>query len=91
MKDLAGPGLLSGKVRWPDGGCPTLISKDPTLPENPRQLLESTIMGDPMRPPVWVSKSHAKLVAALRGMGDNPGLAPHKKNKPHIINILWVE
>src|SRR5271154_5982560 len=26
-------------------------------------------MGDPMRPLLWVSKSHAKLAAALRAMG----------------------
>ncbi len=26
-------------------------------------------MGDPMRPLLWVSKSHAKLAAALREMG----------------------
>ena len=26
-------------------------------------------MGDPMRPLMWVSKSHAKLATALRAMG----------------------
>src|SRR5450432_1240625 len=69
LKDLADPGSLSGAVRHPGGGCPTLIEKDPTLLENLRQLLESTTMGDPMRPLMWVSKSHAKLAAALRVMG----------------------
>jgi hypothetical protein len=69
LKDLADPGSLSGAVRRPGGGCPTLIEKDPTLLENLRQLLESTTMGDPMRPLMWVSKSHAKLAAALRAMG----------------------
>ena len=69
LKDLADPGSLSGAVRRPGGGCPTLIEKDPTLLENLRQLLESTTMGDPMRPLMWVSKSHAKLAAALRVMG----------------------
>jgi len=69
LKDLADPGSLSGAVRRPGGGCPTLIEKDPTLLENLRQLLESTTMGDPMRPLMWVSKSHAKLAAALREMG----------------------
>ena len=34
-----------------------------------RGLLESTTLGDPMRPLLWVSKSHAKLALALRGMG----------------------
>jgi hypothetical protein len=69
LKDLASPGSLSGEVRRPGGGCPTLIEKDPSLLEDLRQLLESTTMGDPMRPLIWVSKSHAKLAAALRDIG----------------------
>jgi hypothetical protein len=32
-------------------------------------LLEPATMGDPMRPLRWVSKSHAKLEAALCEMG----------------------
>src|SRR5580658_110358 len=69
LKDLASPGSLSGEVRRPGGGCPTLIAKDPTLLENLRRLVEPATMGDPMRPLMWVSKSHAKLAAALREMG----------------------
>ena len=69
LKDLAEPGSLSGEVRRPGGGGPTLIEKDPTLLENLGQLVEPATMGDPMRPLVWVSKSHAKLAAALREMG----------------------
>src|ERR1035441_10942927 len=40
LKDLAAPGSLSGEVRRPGGGGPTLIEKDPTLLENLRQLVE---------------------------------------------------
>jgi hypothetical protein len=69
LKDLAEPGSLSGAVRRPGGGGPTLIDKDPTLLENLRRLVEPATMGDPMRPLMWVSKSHAKLAAALREMG----------------------
>src|SRR5882757_7863130 len=69
LKDLATPVSLSGGVRRPGGGGPTLIAKDPTLLENLRQLAEPATMGDPMRPLMWVSKSHAKLAAALREMG----------------------
>ena len=69
LKDLADLGSLSGEVRRPGGGSPTPIAKDPTLLEHPRQLLESTTMGDPMRPLMRVSKSHAKLAAALCEMG----------------------
>jgi hypothetical protein len=46
-----------------------LIDKDPTLLENLRRLVEPATMDDPMRPLMWVSKSHAKLAAALREMG----------------------
>src|ERR1019366_7176673 len=52
--------------------------KRPNSPGNPAQLVEPTTMGDPMRPLMWVSKSHAKLAAALREMdhkisaGSNP-------------------
>src|SRR5271154_4043438 len=69
LKDLATPGSLSGEVRRPGGGGPTLIEKDPTLLEDLRQLVEPATMGDPMRPLMWVSKSHAKLAAALRETG----------------------
>jgi hypothetical protein len=69
LKDLAAPEQLSGEVRRPGGGGPTLIEKDPTLLENLRRLVEPATMGDPMRPLMWISKSHAKLAAALRGMG----------------------
>jgi hypothetical protein len=83
LKDLASPDSLSGEVRRPGGGCPTLIAKDPTLLENLRQLLESTTMGDPMRPLMWVSKSHAKLALALREMG-------HKIADSSIAKLLGL-
>ena len=69
LKDLAAPDTLAGEVRRPGGGGPRLIDKDPTLLEHLRHLVEPATMGDPMRPLMWVSKSHAKLAAALRGMG----------------------
>jgi hypothetical protein len=69
LKDLAAPDTLAGEVRRPGGGGPTLIDKDPTLLEQLRHLVEPATMGDPMRPLMWVPKSHAKLAAALRGMG----------------------
>ena len=69
LKDLADPLSLSGTVRRPGGGCPTLIEKDPTLLDDLRQLVEPATMGDPMRPLMWVSKSREKLAAALKAMG----------------------
>ena len=68
-RDLDDPGSLVGKVRRPGSGRPALTSKDTTLLEDLRQLLEPATMGDPMRPLRWVSKSHAKLAAALCAMG----------------------
>ena len=68
-KDLADPSSLSGEVRRAGGGCPSLIEKDPALLESLRQLVEPATMGDPMRPLIWVSKSHAKLATALHEMG----------------------
>src|SRR5487761_2197107 len=61
LRDLAAPDTLSGEVRRPGGGGPTLIEKDPTLLESLRQLVEPATMGDPMRALLWVSKSRAKL------------------------------
>jgi len=69
LKDLADPGSLSGKVRRPGSGRRPLSETDPTLLETLRQLLEPATMGDPMRPLLWVSKSHAKLAASLGAMG----------------------
>lgn len=69
LKDLADPGSLSGEVRRPGGGRPTLTETDPTLLDDLRQLVEPATMGDPMRLLLWVAKSRAKLAAALRSKG----------------------
>jgi Rhodopirellula transposase DDE domain len=84
LKDLADPGSLSGEVRQPGGGRPTLIRTDPGLLEDLRQLLEPATMGDPMRPLLWVSKSHAKLAAALREMGHKIG----ESSIPKLLGLL---
>ena len=69
LKDLRDPESLTGKVRRKGGGRASLTEKDPTLLEDLQRLLEPATMGDPMRPLRWVSKSHAKLAAALGQMG----------------------
>src|SRR5664279_570275 len=73
LKDLSGPGPLSGAVRRPGGGRPALTETDPPLLDDLRRLLEPATMGDPMRPLLWVSKSHAKLADAVFGVGDKIG------------------
>jgi hypothetical protein len=65
----------------PGSGRRSLTVTDPTLLEDLRQLLESATMGDPMRLLLWVSKSHAKLAAALRAKG-------HKVAKSSIPKLL---
>jgi hypothetical protein len=69
LKDLDAIGPASPKVRRSGGGRPALTQTDPTLLQDLRGLLESTTLGDPMRPLLWVSKSHVKLALALRDMG----------------------
>jgi hypothetical protein len=75
---------LSGTVRRPGCGQPSLTAKDPALLEDLRQVLEPVTMGDPERPPRWVSKSHAKLAAALRAMGHKIG----KSSVPPLLEVL---
>ena len=69
LKDLHALGPAPSRIRRSGGGRRTLALSDPTLLEDLRGLLESTTLGDPMRPLLWVSKSHEKLALALRGMG----------------------
>jgi len=69
LKDLIAFDLAQQKVRRAGGGRPSLTQTDPTLLEDLQRLLEPATLGDPMRLLVWVSKSHAKLAAALRSMG----------------------
>ncbi len=54
---------------------------DATLLEDLRQLLEPATIGNPMRPLLWVSKSHVTLAAALRAKG-------HKVGKSSIPTLL---
>ncbi len=69
LKDLAASGFPAGAVRRAGSGRRPLTEAAPTLLEDLRRLVEPATMGDPMRPLLWVSKSHAKLAAALCTMG----------------------
>jgi len=84
LKDLDDPGALSGVVRRPGSGRLALTVADPTLLDDLRRVLEPATMGDPMRPLLWVSKSHAKLAAALRAMGHQIG----KSSIPKLLGVL---
>src|SRR5260370_10047996 len=58
QKDLdAGP-LPTGRVRRQGGGRRHLSSRDATLMEDLRTVLEPATLGDPMPPLLWVTQSH---------------------------------
>ena len=84
LKDLDAPDALSGVVRHPGSGRRALPAMDATLLEDLRRLLEPATKGDPMRPLPWVSKSHAKLAAALCTMGHRIG----KSSIPKLLGLL---
>ena len=73
LKDLECADDLGGRARRPVGGCKSTLDYDPTVLDDLRRLVEPATRGDPERPLLWVSKSLAKLAAALREMGDEIG------------------
>lgn len=70
--DAAEP-LPEGRVRRQGGGRKALAETDPGLVPALERLVEPATLGDPERPLLWVSKSPAKLAAALTGMGHPVG------------------
>jgi hypothetical protein len=81
LNELDAPPLPAGRVRRPGGGRQPLTSADATLLEDLRRLIEPATLGSPMRPLLWVSKSCAKLSAALRQLG-------HKVSTSSIRRLL---
>jgi hypothetical protein len=69
LKDLDAGSGLNRRVRRPGGGRKKLSDTDATLAQDLLRLVEPATLGDPMRPLLWVSKSIAKLAAALRELG----------------------
>jgi Rhodopirellula transposase DDE domain len=67
--DLNAEPLAKGRVRRAGGGRRAVTENDPELVHELKRLVEPATLGDPMRPPIWVSKSMDKLVAALMAMG----------------------
>ena len=81
--DLAAPPLPKGRIRRAGGGRQPL-SGDARLMEDLRSLLEPVTLGDPMRPLLWVSKSHAKLAAALQVKGHKISATSVKRLLPKL-------
>ena len=69
LKDLDAAPLPKGRVRRKGGGRRALSSWDPTLIDDLRRIVEPATLGCPVRPLLWVSKSHDKLAVALQRMG----------------------
>ena len=69
LKDLDAPALPRGRVRRQGGGRRRLASRNATLVDDLRSLVDPATLGDPVRPLLWVSKSLDKLAAALNKMG----------------------
>ena len=64
-----GPSGKPRQVRRAGGGRKALSHNAPELIPKLRRLVEPATLGDPVRPLIWVSKSMAKLAAALTAMG----------------------
>jgi hypothetical protein len=67
--DLDAEPLAKGQVRRSGGGRRAVAETDPELVPELKRLVEPAILGDPMRPLIWVSKSMDKLAETLTAMG----------------------
>jgi hypothetical protein len=67
--DLDAKPLAKGKIRRSGGGRRAVAETDPALVPELKRLVEPAILGDPMRPLIWVSKSMDKLAGTLTAMG----------------------
>ena len=67
--DLDAEPLPEGRVRRKGGGGKPLATRDPTVVDDLRRLVEPVTVGLPEQPLRWVSKSREKLAQALKQMG----------------------
>jgi len=56
-----GDDLPKGQARRTGAGSKAVVARDPGLAPALKRLLEPATLGDPMRPPLWVSRSMDKL------------------------------
>ena len=84
LKQLDATPFPSSRIRRPGGGRPTLVSEDATLIDDLRRVVEPATLGNPMRPLLWVSKSHDKLAAALCGLGHKISAVSVKRLLPTL-------
>ena len=84
LADLRGPPLPKGRVRRPGGGRRRLVQHSPLLLEDLRRLLEPATLGCPMRPLLWVSKSHDKLAVEMTKLGHTISASSVKRLLPRL-------
>jgi len=84
LNELDRPPLPAGQVRRKGGGRRPLTSYDGTLLDDLRRIIEPATLGSPMRPLLWVSKSCAKLAAALCRMGHKVSATSVKRLLPKL-------
>ena len=83
LKDIGAPALAPGRVRRDGGGRHLITEADATLLDDLKRLVEPATMGDPMRPLLWNSKSHAKLARELVACGHDVS--------PNTVSRLLVD
>src|SRR5487761_887997 len=83
-KELKAGPLPKGRIRRSGAGRPDLSSRDATLVEDLRSVIEPATLGDPMRPMLWVSKSHEKLAVALQMKGHEISASSVKRLLPTL-------
>jgi hypothetical protein len=84
LKDLDAAPLPKGRERRKGGGRRHLSSLDATLIEDLRGVIEPATLGDPMRPLLWVSKSHDKVADALQKQGHEISASSVKRLLPTL-------
>jgi hypothetical protein len=84
LKDLDAAPLPKGRERRKGGGRRHLSSRDATLIEDLRSVIEPATLGDPMRPLLWVSKSHDKVAIALQKKGHEISASSVKRLLPTL-------
>ena len=84
LKQLDAEPFAHGRVRHLGGGRRSLVSLDATLLDDLRRVVEPATLGDPMRPLLWISKSHDKLAVAMQALGHKISAVSVKRLLPAL-------
>src|SRR5467141_3367941 len=83
-KELDAAPLPKGRVRRDGAGRPDLSSRDTMLVEDLLGVIEPVTLGAPVRPMLWVAKSHEKLADALQKKGPGVSASSVKRLLPTL-------